>query len=166
MIKNSTLVLLLSTLFVGLTSSKIPTAEEMNPAPATTTTTIAHPASQATAETSTKTLSYSELKAIATEAKGEKLNLREKLTLKLFKKKISNAIQSAQAAGGKSQVTALLLCFFLGSIGVHRFYLGYTWQGIVQILTLGGLGIWTLIDFIRIITGSLKPKDGEYEKKF
>ena len=67
-------------------------------------------------------------------------------------------------SGGKSQLVALLLCFFVGGIGIHRFYLGYTWQGIVQILTLGGLGVWVLIDFIRIIMGTLKPKDGEYEK--
>lgn len=66
--------------------------------------------------------------------------------------------------GGKSQLTALLLVIFVGSLGIHRFYLGYTWQGIVQLLTLGGLGIWTLIDFVRIITGSLKPKNGEYSK--
>jgi len=38
-------------------------------------------------------------------------------------------------------------------------HLGYTWQGIVQLLTLGGLGIWVPIDFIRILTGSLQPKD-------
>lgn len=68
------------------------------------------------------------------------------------------------SSGGKSQLAALLICFFVGVIGIHRFYLGYTWQGIVQILTLGGLGIWTLIDFIRIITGDLKPKNGDYEK--
>jgi len=35
---------------------------------------------------------------------------------------------------------------------------------IVQLLTLGGCGIWALIDMIRIITGDLQPKDGEYEK--
>ncbi|MDY0401597.1 MAG: TM2 domain-containing protein [Bacteroidales bacterium] len=45
---------------------------------------------------------------------------------------------------------------------MHRFYLGYTWQGIVQLLTLGGLGIWTLIDLIRIITRDLQPKSGHY----
>ncbi len=72
----------------------------------------------------------------------------------------------AAAAGSKSQVVALLLCFFVGIIGIHRFYLGYIWQGIVQVLTLGGLGIWTLIDFIRIITGDLQPKDGSYDKTF
>jgi hypothetical protein len=73
---------------------------------------------------------------------------------------------SPAASGGKSQIAALLLCWFVGIIGIHRFYLGYTWQGIVQILTLGGLGIWTLVDLIRIITGDLKPKDGEYGSKF
>ena len=68
----------------------------------------------------------------------------------------------AAAAGGKSQLVALLLCIFVGIIGIHRFYLGYIWQGVVQILTLGGLGIWTLIDLIRIITGDLQPKGGSY----
>jgi len=62
----------------------------------------------------------------------------------------------------KSWLAAFLLCLFFGSIGIHRFYLGYTWQGIVQLLTAGGLGIWTLIDFIRIITRDLQPKDGHY----
>ncbi|MGB0428288.1 MAG: TM2 domain-containing protein [Polaribacter sp.] len=62
----------------------------------------------------------------------------------------------------KSHTTALLLCFFLGGIGIHRFYLGYTWQGVVQLLTFGGLGIWSLIDFIRIVLEDLQPKDGRY----
>jgi TM2 domain-containing membrane protein YozV len=66
--------------------------------------------------------------------------------------------------GEKVLLTAVLLCFFLGALGIHRFYLGYTWQGIVQLLTLGGFGIWALIDFIRILIGDLKPKNGEYEK--
>ena len=65
--------------------------------------------------------------------------------------------------GGKSQVIALILVLVAGGLGIHRFYLGYTWQGIVQLLTLGGCGIWAIIDLIRIITGDLKPKDGEYE---
>jgi hypothetical protein len=70
----------------------------------------------------------------------------------------------AAAAGGKSQVIALILCLAVGGIGIHRFYLGYTWQGVVQLLTLGGCGIWSLIDLIRIITGDLQPKDGSYAK--
>lgn len=71
--------------------------------------------------------------------------------------------KSQKQEGSKSWLVALLLCFFLGGIGIHRFYLGYTWQGVVQLLTLGGFGIWTLIDFIRIIIRDLQPKDGSYE---
>lgn len=70
----------------------------------------------------------------------------------------------AAPQGGKSQVVALILCIVVGGIGIHRFYLGYTWQGIVQLLTLGGCGIWSLIDLIRIITGDLQPKHGRYAK--
>lgn len=60
----------------------------------------------------------------------------------------------------KSFVAALLLCLFLGSIGVHRFYVGKVGTGILQIVTLGGLGIWVLIDLIMIIVGSFKDKKG------
>lgn len=73
----------------------------------------------------------------------------------------STASENTKSAG-KSWIAALLLCIFLGTLGIHRFYLGYTWQGIVQLLTLGGLGIWTLIDLIRIITRDLQPKSGHY----
>lgn len=104
-------------------------------------------------------LSYDELKDIATEAKGSKLSFKEKLALKVAKNKFNKKF----ANGGKSQVVALILVLLVGGLGIHRFYLGYTWQGIVQLLTLGGCGIWALIDLIRIITGSLQPKDGEYE---
>ena len=46
-------------------------------------------------------------------------------------------------AGGKSEksnVTALLLCFFLGVLGVHRFYVGKIGTGVLQLVTFGGLG--------------------------
>lgn len=111
-------------------------------------------------------LSYKELKTIATDAKGSKLTLKERIGLKLFGKKIASKVVAepqAGAAAGKSQLIALILCFFLGGLGIHRFYLGYTWQGVVQLLTLGGCGIWALIDFIRIITGDLQPKNEDYE---
>jgi TM2 domain-containing membrane protein YozV len=58
----------------------------------------------------------------------------------------------------------LLLALFVGVLGIHRFYLGYTGIGIIQLLTFGGLGIWALIDLILIITGDLKPKTGDYAK--
>jgi TM2 domain-containing membrane protein YozV len=60
----------------------------------------------------------------------------------------------------KSRLAALLLCFFLGMLGVHRFYVGKIGTGILMILTFGGLGIWTLIDLIIIIVGSFKDKEG------
>ena len=69
-------------------------------------------------------------------------------------------ISGKSAAGSKSQLVALLLVIFVGGLGIHRFYLGYTTIGIIQLLTLGGCGIWALIDLIRIITGDLKPADG------
>ncbi|MEY2634982.1 MAG: hypothetical protein RIS75_922 [Actinomycetota bacterium] len=61
----------------------------------------------------------------------------------------------------KSYVTAILLSFFLGTLGVDRFYLGYTGLGIAKLVTFGGLGIWTLIDFILIVTKNLKSADGQ-----
>ncbi len=106
-------------------------------------------------------VTYEELKTIATEAKGKKLTLRDKLTLRVFGKRLSKMV-AQYGDGSKSKMTAMFLCLFLGSFGVHRFYLGYTWQGIVQAVTLGGLGIWATIDLFRIIFGSLQPKDGEY----
>lgn len=69
-------------------------------------------------------------------------------------------------SGGKSQLVALILAIFLGALGIHRFYLGYTLIGIIQLLTAGGLGIWLLIDIIRIATGDLEPKDGSYSDTF
>ena len=110
-------------------------------------------------------LSYDEMKDLATTLKGSKLSFKEKLAIKLFGHKLSKkALDSTRDGDGKSQLIALILVLVVGSLGIHRFYLGYTWQGIVQLLTLGGCGIWSLIDLIRIITGDLKPKDGEYGK--
>ena len=60
----------------------------------------------------------------------------------------------------KSKVTAALLCFFLGAFGVHRFYTGKIGTGVLQLITLGGLGIWAIIDFIRISTGSFLDANG------
>lgn len=83
------------------------------------------------------------------------------------KVKSENSEQSEAApTGGSSQLVALLLCLFIGSLGIHRFYLGYIGIGIIQLLTFGCCGLWTLIDLIMIITGSLKPNGGEYTDTF
>ncbi|MEJ2693788.1 MAG: TM2 domain-containing protein [Candidatus Thiodiazotropha sp.] len=60
----------------------------------------------------------------------------------------------------KRILPAFLLCFFFGVFGVHRFYVGKVGTGILQIVTLGGLGIWTLIDLIMIIVGAFTDKEG------
>ncbi len=60
----------------------------------------------------------------------------------------------------KRILPAFLLCFFFGIFGVHRFYVGKIGTGILQIVTLGGLGIWSLIDFIMIIVGAFTDKEG------
>ena len=60
----------------------------------------------------------------------------------------------------KNWLTTLLLCLFLGNIGVHRFYAGKIGTAILMILTCGGCGIWTIVDFIMICTGKFTDKDG------
>ena len=61
---------------------------------------------------------------------------------------------------GKSRLTTLLLCFFLGLLGIHRFYTKNIGIGLIQLVTLGGCGIWALIDFIMICTGHYKDGKG------
>ena len=56
---------------------------------------------------------------------------------------------------------AFLLCFLFGVFGAHRFYVGRIGTGILQLVTLGGLGIWALVDLVMIIVGAFKDKDGE-----
>ena len=60
----------------------------------------------------------------------------------------------------KSYITALLLSFFLGSLGIDRFYLGQTGLGIGKLLTFGGCGIWSLIDFILIAMRKVTDSQG------
>ena len=61
--------------------------------------------------------------------------------------------------------TTFLLCLFLGSIGAHNFYVGRVKQGIGQLLTFGGCGIWTLIDLFTIVSGKFVDSEGLIIKK-
>lgn len=87
--------------------------------------------------------------------------------VKAEKAKESKKSEKSKAPGGsKSQLVALLLCIFLGTIGIHRFYLGYIGIGVLMLLTAGCCGILALIDLIRIIIGDLEPMNGGYSDTF
>lgn len=60
----------------------------------------------------------------------------------------------------KKILPAFLLCFFFGIFGVHRFYVGKVGTGILHLVTLGVLGLWTLIDFVMIVIGSFTDSEG------
>ena len=66
----------------------------------------------------------------------------------------------SEAKKPQSKVVMMLICWFLGFLGIHRLMMGYNnWW--LMLLTLGGCGIWTIIDLIQIATGSMKMADGQ-----
>ena len=69
-------------------------------------------------------------------------------------------IQNQAAVSTKSKGVAAVLCFFLGFLGVHRFYVGKIGTGILWLCTFGLFGFGEIIDFIMIICGSFKDKSG------
>ncbi|MBW9173271.1 TM2 domain-containing protein [Clostridium estertheticum] len=60
----------------------------------------------------------------------------------------------------KNWLLTLLLCIFLGAVGIHRFYVGKIGTGILMILTFGGFGIWALVDLILIVTNEFTDANG------
>ena len=65
----------------------------------------------------------------------------------------------------KDYVAMILLCLFVGGLGIHRFYSGKIGTGILMLLTLGGLGIWAIIDLVMIITENFEDSEGLVIKK-
>lgn len=64
----------------------------------------------------------------------------------------------------KSWMTALLISFFVGGLGVDRLYLGYSnWW--IKLITAGGFGIWTLYDFIMILMDKMPDGNGQPLKR-
>ncbi|MDZ7744594.1 MAG: TM2 domain-containing protein [Candidatus Saccharibacteria bacterium] len=67
----------------------------------------------------------------------------------------------AQPKQQRQWLAALLLSVLIGELGIDRFYMGYIGTGILKLITLGGCGIWWLIDVILIATDNLKDADGQ-----
>lgn len=68
--------------------------------------------------------------------------------------------KSELSVSPKSGVITLLLCLFLGSVGAHRFYVGKIGTGVLMLFTLGGLGIWTLVDLVMIACCEFEDSEG------
>jgi len=75
------------------------------------------------------------------------------------------AITPAGATEEKDWLIALLLCIFLGALGIHRFYVGKIGTGIIMLLTGGACGVWVIIDLILIVTDNFKDAEGRTLKK-
>ncbi len=72
----------------------------------------------------------------------------------------TSALAMRDMPSEKRALTTGLLCLLLGVFGAHRFYVGKYVTGFFQLITLGGLGIWMLVDLIMLITGQFKDKEG------
>ena len=72
----------------------------------------------------------------------------------------SHKVEVPPKETAKSSQVTLALCILLGTLGVHRFYVGKKWTGILMLLSCGGLGVWVLIDLILIIKNKFEDKQG------
>lgn len=81
---------------------------------------------------------------------------------------LTAAAPAAHVGNDRNKIVAALLAFFLGVLGVHRFYLGRTASGIVMLVltcTVIGVfvsGLWAFVDFIRYLVMS----DAEFERRY
>lgn len=60
----------------------------------------------------------------------------------------------------RDRMVTLILCLFLGSFGMHRFYTGHTTVGLIQLFTAGGCGIWWAVDVTMILMRKYRDFEG------
>jgi TM2 domain-containing membrane protein YozV len=85
------------------------------------------------------------------------------ITQEDFDKKKNHLLSSTEVSNmspDNKWLVTLLLCLFVGFLGIHRFYVGKIGTGILHLLTLGAFGIWTLIDLVIIVLGKFTDKEG------
>ena len=70
------------------------------------------------------------------------------------------AVQIQQMNSDKDWIVTLVLAILVGGLGIDRFYSGSILLGVLKLVTLGGLGLWWLIDLIMLVTGNYKDGDG------
>ncbi len=79
---------------------------------------------------------------------------------------VSDSVQPQQVANivpvdkRRHFLAVFFLSFMWGTFGVDRLYLGKIWTGLLKLLTLGGFGLWTLIDLVLVMSGSMRDKQG------
>ncbi len=68
-------------------------------------------------------------------------------------------VEEKKDVSKKNRLVTLLLCFFLGWGGGHRFYVGKIGTGILMLFTMGGFGMWYFLDLVMIASGVFKDKE-------
>lgn len=81
------------------------------------------------------------------------------------KEKRENLESKDEDCSEKSWGATLAFCILLGFIGFHRFYVGKAGTAILMLLTLGGFGIWIVVDLISIIINSFTDEEGKTVKR-
>ncbi len=94
----------------------------------------------------------------------KKLNdlLRDRvITQEEFDSQKEKLLDSSTKINSTDWLALFLLTFFVGVLGVHRFYVGKIGTGVLMLITLGGFGVWFLVDLILVVTGQFTNKDGQ-----
>ena len=94
----------------------------------------------------------------------KKLNdlLRDRvITQEEFDSQKEKLLDSSTKTNSIDWLALFLLTFFVGFLGVHRFYVGKIGTGVLMLITLGGLGVWFLVDLLLVVTGQFTNKDGQ-----